>query len=76
LRREASCRRKFTEVLDYPLAAILIAGPLVLDFDNEAATVIALVFDGGATVLAVRRRGRPGSSRSSRRSFTATWTRW
>ena len=40
-------------VLDYPLAAILIAGPLVLDFDSAAATVIALVFGGGASVLAV-----------------------
>src|SRR3954447_19861091 len=40
-------------VLDYPLAAILIAGPLVLDFDYEAATVIALVFGAGAAVLAV-----------------------
>jgi len=40
-------------VLDYPLAAILIAGPLVLDFDSTAATVIALVFGAGATVLAV-----------------------
>jgi hypothetical protein len=40
-------------VLDYPLAAILIAGPLVLDFDYKAATVIALVFGGGAAVLAV-----------------------
>jgi hypothetical protein len=40
-------------VLDYPLAAVLIAGPLVLDFDHVAATVIALVFGGGATVLAV-----------------------
>ena len=40
-------------VLDYPLAAILIAGPLVLDFDYKAATIIALVFGGGAAVLAV-----------------------
>lgn len=40
-------------VLDYPLAAVLIAGPLVLDFDDTAATVIALVFGGGAVVLAV-----------------------
>ena len=40
-------------VLDYPLAAILIAGPLALDFDYKAATVIALVFGGGAAVLAV-----------------------
>lgn len=40
-------------VLDYPLAAVLIAGPLALDFDDTAATVIALVFGGGAVVLAV-----------------------
>jgi hypothetical protein len=40
-------------LLDYPLAAILIAGPLVLDFDFKAATIIALVFGGGAAVLAV-----------------------
>jgi hypothetical protein len=40
-------------VLDYPLAAILIAGPLVLNFDDPAATVIALVFGGGAAVLAL-----------------------
>ena len=40
-------------VLDYPLAAVLIAGPLVLDFDNSAAKWIALVFGAGAAVLAV-----------------------
>jgi hypothetical protein len=40
-------------VLDYPLAAVLIAGPLVLSFDDRASTVIALVFGAGATVLAV-----------------------
>jgi hypothetical protein len=40
-------------VLDYPLAAVLIAGPLVLDFDYTAATVIALALGGAATVLAV-----------------------
>jgi hypothetical protein len=40
-------------VLDYPLAAVLIAGPLVLSFGDHAATVIALVFGGGATVLAI-----------------------
>ena len=40
-------------VLDYPLAAVLIAGPLVLRFDDRAATVIALVFGAGAAVLAV-----------------------
>jgi hypothetical protein len=40
-------------VLDYPLAAILIAGPLVLDFNNTAATVIALVFGAGAAILAI-----------------------
>lgn len=40
-------------VIDYPLAAVLIAGPLVLNFDYTAATVIALAFGGVATVLAV-----------------------
>jgi hypothetical protein len=40
-------------VLDYPLAAVLIAGPLALDFDYTAATVIALALAGAATVLAV-----------------------
>src|SRR3954453_7148342 len=40
-------------VLDYPLAAILIVGPLVLDFDSRAATWIAVVFGIGAAVLAV-----------------------
>lgn len=40
-------------ILDYPLAAVLIAGPLVLGFDDRVATVIALVLGGGATVLAV-----------------------
>jgi hypothetical protein len=40
-------------VLDYPLAAVLIAGPLVFNFDHTAATVIALAFGGGAAALAV-----------------------
>ena len=40
-------------VLDYPLAAVLIAGPLVIDFDYTAATVIALAFGGIAVVQAV-----------------------
>jgi hypothetical protein len=40
-------------VLDYPLAAVLIAGPLAIDFDYKAATVIALLFGGGAAILAV-----------------------
>jgi len=40
-------------ILDYPLAAVLIAGPLALGFDDRAATVIALVFGAGATMLAV-----------------------
>lgn len=40
-------------VLDYPLAAVLIAGPLVLSFDDQAAKVIALVFGAGAAVLAL-----------------------
>jgi hypothetical protein len=40
-------------VLDYPLAAVLIAGPLAIDFDYKAATVIALAFGGIAVVQAV-----------------------
>jgi hypothetical protein len=40
-------------ILDYPLAAILIAGPLALNFHYTAATVIALAFGGGAAILAV-----------------------
>jgi hypothetical protein len=40
-------------VLDYPLAAVLVAGPLVLDFDYKAAAVIALAFGGVAVVQAV-----------------------
>src|SRR5690348_11378591 len=39
--------------LDYPLAAVLIAGPLALDFHDERATVFALVLGGAATVLAI-----------------------
>jgi hypothetical protein len=40
-------------VLDYPLAAVLIVLPLVLDFDDGAATWIAFAFGIGAAVLAV-----------------------
>ena len=39
--------------LDYPLAATLIAAPLVLHYDDETAKVIMLVLGGAATVLAV-----------------------
>lgn len=39
--------------LDYPLAAILIAGPLLLGFHDERAKVFALLLGGGATVLAI-----------------------
>ena len=39
--------------LDYPLAAILIAGPLVLDFHDDAATVLVLVLGGAASLLAI-----------------------
>ena len=39
--------------LDYPLAATLIAAPLVLHFGDESAKVIMLVLGGAATVLAV-----------------------
>jgi hypothetical protein len=60
-------------ILDYPLAAVLIARPLVLDFDSSAAKVISLVFGAGAAVLAAGRIGRPGSCESSRPSCTAMW---
>ena len=40
-------------VLDYPLAAVLIAGPLVLDFNSGTAEAFVLVLGGAATVLAV-----------------------
>ena len=40
-------------VLDYPLAAVLIVLPLVLDFADAAATWIAFGLGIGAAVLAV-----------------------
>jgi hypothetical protein len=40
-------------VLDYPLAAVLIVLPLVLDFGDDAAKWIAFAFGIGAAVLAV-----------------------
>ena len=39
--------------LDYPLAAVLVAGPLVLDFDSATAKAFVLVLGGTATVLAL-----------------------
>lgn len=39
--------------LDYPLAAILIAGPLVLGFHDERASLFVLLLGGAATVLAI-----------------------
>jgi hypothetical protein len=39
--------------LDYPLAAVLISGPLVLDFDAGRAKAFVLVLGGAATFLAV-----------------------
>jgi len=40
-------------ILDYPLAAVLIVLPLLLDFDDSAAKWIAFAFGIGAAVLAV-----------------------
>src|SRR5919201_6759227 len=40
-------------ILDYPLAALLIVGPLALGFDDAAAKWIAFAFGVGAAVLAV-----------------------
>jgi hypothetical protein len=39
--------------LDYLLAAVLIAAPLVLSFHDDTATVFVLVVGGAASVLAV-----------------------
>jgi hypothetical protein len=39
--------------LDYPLAALLIAGPLALDFHDDTATVFVLVIGAAASLLAV-----------------------
>ena len=40
-------------ILDYPLAAVLIVLPFVLDFDDSAAKWIAVALGIGATVLAL-----------------------
>ena len=40
-------------LLDYPLAAVLIVLPLVLDFDDSAAKWIAVALGIGAAVLAL-----------------------
>jgi hypothetical protein len=47
-------------LLDYPLAAVLIVLPLVLDFDDNAAKWIAVAFGIGAAVLAVGTAWRTG----------------
>jgi hypothetical protein len=39
--------------LDYLLAAVLIAGPLVLNFHDDTATVFVLVVGGAASLLAI-----------------------
>jgi hypothetical protein len=61
-------------VLDHPLAAVLIAGPLVLNFDDRAATVIALVFGAGAAVLGVGTAWSTGIVRVIPRSCTGMRT--
>lgn len=40
-------------VLDYLLAGALIAGPLLIDFDDSALTAVVLVIGGAATLLAI-----------------------
>ena len=40
-------------MLDYLLAAALIALPLAVDFHDETATVVMLVIGGAATLLAI-----------------------
>src|SRR4051812_49610724 len=43
-------------ILDYPLAGILIAGPLGLDYRRTAAAVIGCALGGVAAVLATATR--------------------
>lgn len=40
-------------MLDYPLAAALIAVPLAVAFDDDVATVLMLVLGGAAALLAI-----------------------
>ena len=40
-------------ILDYLLAAVLIAVPLAVDFHDDTATVLMLVLGGAATLLAI-----------------------
>lgn len=47
-------------ILDYPLAALLIVAPLLLDFDDSAAKWIAFALGIGAAVLAVGTAWRTG----------------
>jgi hypothetical protein len=47
-------------ILDYPLAAVLIVLPFVLDFDDAAAKWIAFGLGIGAAVLAVGTAWRTG----------------
>jgi hypothetical protein len=47
-------------ILDYPLAAVLIVLPFVLDFDDTAAKWIAFGLGIGAAVLAVGTAWRTG----------------
>src|SRR5262249_35764143 len=50
-------------ILDYPLAAVLIVLPLVLDFDDATARWIAFGLGIGAAVLAVGPAWRTGIGR-------------
>ena len=47
-------------ILDYPLAALLIVAPLLLNFDDAAAKWIAFALGIGAAVLAVGTAWRTG----------------
>ena len=55
-------------VLDYPLAAVLIAGRPAIDFDYKAVTVIALAF-GGIAVATLATRFESTSSMPARRAM-------
>ena len=59
-------------ILDYGLAIVLIAAPLVLDFDSGAATAVSIVAGVGVLLLAASRvrwlrSWRPSARRSATR---------
>jgi hypothetical protein len=61
-------------MLDYLLAAALIAVPLAVDFHDDTATVLMLVLGGAAALLAIGTNWLTGIIRNFRRPCTASRT--